>query len=96
MTERFHFTGIRYRNWAAMKLPDSDARAAALKLSTMAKSQSKQLVEYIENTGYPGSLENRKIYLSRRDAVAEKHGLIRIFDESGDDFLYSKGVLPLV
>jgi hypothetical protein len=26
----------------------------------------------------------------RRDAAAEKHGLLRIVDESGDDYLYPK------
>ncbi len=56
----------------------------------MAKSQSKQLVVCISNEGYPTSLEKRKIYLALRDLTAEKHGLIRVVDESGEDYLYSK------
>ena len=36
------------------------------------------------------SLEKRKIYVALRDADAEKHGLIRVVDESGDDYLYPK------
>jgi hypothetical protein len=56
----------------------------------MAKSQSKQLVVCIDNEGYPASLERRKIYVALRDANAEKHGLIRVVDESGDDYLYPK------
>ena len=56
----------------------------------MAKQQSKQLVVCINNDGYPASLEKRKIYLALRDAAAEKHGLIRVVDESGDDYLYPK------
>lgn len=56
----------------------------------MAKSQSKQLVVCISNEGYPTSLEKRKIYLVLRDLTAEKHGLIRVVDESGEDYLYSK------
>ena len=56
----------------------------------MAKSQSKQLVVCISNEGYPTSLEKRKIYLVLRDLTAEKHGLIRVIDESGEDYLYSK------
>jgi len=56
----------------------------------MRKPQGKQLVVCIKNVGYVASLEKRKIYVALRDAVAEKHGLIRIVDESGDDYLYPK------
>jgi hypothetical protein len=56
----------------------------------MAKTQLKQLVVCIDNDGYPASLEKRKIYVALRDAGAEKHGLLRIVDESGDDYLYPK------
>jgi hypothetical protein len=53
-------------------------------------TMSKQLVVCVNNDGYPASLETRKIYVSLRDAVAEKRGLLRIIDESGDDYLYPK------
>jgi hypothetical protein len=56
----------------------------------MAKLPSKQLVVCIDNEGYPASLERRKIYVALRDPAAEKHGLIRVVDESGDDYLYPK------
>jgi hypothetical protein len=56
----------------------------------MAKTQSKQLVVCIDNEGYAASLEKRKIYITLRDASAEKHGLLRIVDESGEDYLYPK------
>jgi len=56
----------------------------------MAKPRSKQLVVCIDNEGYPASLEKRKIYLVLRDPAAEKHGLIRVIDESGDDYVYPK------
>jgi hypothetical protein len=56
----------------------------------MAKSQSKQLVVCIDNTDYPASLEKRKIYIELRDALAEKQGLTRVIDESGEDYLYPK------
>ena len=52
--------------------------------------QSKQLVVCVNNEGYRASLEKRKIYLTVRDATAEKHGLIRVVDESGEDYLYPK------
>src|SRR3954449_12824996 len=32
----------------------------------------------------------RKIYVGLSDVDAEKHGLLRIVDESGDDYLYPK------
>jgi hypothetical protein len=56
----------------------------------MAKTQAKQLVVCVDNEGYPASLEKRKIYVALRDANAEKHGLLRIVDESGEDYLYPK------
>jgi len=56
----------------------------------MAWTSAKQFLICIDNDGYPASLEKRKIYLGWRDADAEKHGLLRIIDESGDDYLYPK------
>jgi hypothetical protein len=56
----------------------------------MAKTQVKQLVVCIENADYPASLEKRKIYVTLRDPVAEKKGLLRVVDESGEDYLYPK------
>jgi hypothetical protein len=56
----------------------------------MGKSASKQLVVCIDNEGYPASLERRKLYVVLRDPIAEKHDLLRIVDESGDDYLYPK------
>ena len=56
----------------------------------MAKTQVKQLVVCVDNDGYAASLEKRKIYVVLRDAGAEKHGMLRIVDESGEDYLYPK------
>jgi hypothetical protein len=56
----------------------------------MAKTQAKQLVVCVDNEGYPASLEKRKIYVALPDAAAEKHGLLRVVDESGEDYLYPK------
>jgi hypothetical protein len=54
------------------------------------QTQAKQLVVCIKNEGYRASLEKRKIYVTLRDAAAEKHGLLRIVDESGEDYLFPK------
>jgi len=56
----------------------------------MAKAANKQLVVCIKNDGYLASLERRKIYVAIKDAEAEEHGLLRVVDESGDDYLYPK------
>ena len=42
----------------------------------------------IENTEYTVSLEKRKIYEVLSDPDAAKLDLLRIIDESGDDYLY--------
>lgn len=42
----------------------------------------------VRNDGYPASLELRKLYHVLEDSFGEEHGLIRIVDESGDDYLY--------
>ncbi len=56
----------------------------------MAKPQSKQVVVCIDNERYAASLEKRKNYIALRDPAAEKHSLLRVIDESGDDYLYPK------
>jgi len=56
----------------------------------MSKSPSKQFVVCVQNEGYSASLERRKLYVALRDPAAEKHGQLRIIDESGDDYLYPK------
>ena len=54
------------------------------------KPSSRQLVVCVDNAGYPASLERRKIYVVLRDQSAEKRGLLRVVDESGEDYLYPK------
>lgn len=44
----------------------------------------------IDNRGYEASLERNKIYLAVGDERAEQTGDVRIVDESGEDYLYSK------
>ncbi len=51
---------------------------------------SKQFFVCVRNEGYPASLEKRKIYVALRDPTAEREGLLRIVDESGEDYLYPK------
>jgi hypothetical protein len=46
------------------------------------------LVICVKNEDYPASLEKRKIYEAIPDPVAEKHGQVRVIDESGEDYLF--------
>ncbi len=42
----------------------------------------------IRNTGYDASLEVRKLYAVVPDGDAETNDLIRVIDESGEDYVY--------
>jgi hypothetical protein len=42
----------------------------------------------VDNHGYEASLDMRKLYEILADVDAEKHGQIRVIDESGEDYLY--------
>ena len=52
--------------------------------------KKKSFVVCLSNDGYAASLEPRKIYVALRDAAAERKGLLRVVDESGEDYLYSR------
>jgi hypothetical protein len=47
-----------------------------------------QFAVCIANEGYPASLELRKIYQILPDEKASQHKLVRVIDESGEDYLY--------
>ena len=48
----------------------------------------RSLVICLKNEGYEASLERRKIYLAIPDDTAAKHRLLRVIDESGEDYLF--------
>ena len=50
--------------------------------------REKQIAICINNHDYPASLEVRKIYQILPDSKAESHQMIRVIDESGEDYLY--------
>ena len=52
------------------------------------RSTAKRFVVCLENKGNEVSLERRKIYQVLPDSEAEKHGQVRVIDESGEDYLY--------
>jgi len=42
----------------------------------------------IRNDGYSASLELRKLYTVLPDDFGDQHNMIRVIDESGEDYLY--------
>ncbi|MBL8857789.1 MAG: hypothetical protein JNL28_04695 [Planctomycetes bacterium] len=50
----------------------------------------------VKNRSHPASLEVRKVYRVLRDADAAKHGLVRVIDESDEDYLYPSSFFVLV
>ena len=58
-------------------------------VTTMVQNNSKKLfVVCIKNEGYAASLELRKIYAVVQDDLAAGHQMIRVIDESGEDYLF--------
>ncbi len=53
-----------------------------------AEKQSAHFVVCLNNEGYPASLEVGKLYRFIPDAEAEAEGLIRVVDESGEDYAF--------
>ena len=51
-------------------------------------SSEKHFVVCVRNDDYEGALELRKIYEVLEDRDAEPHDMIRVIDESGEDYLY--------
>jgi hypothetical protein len=47
-----------------------------------------QFAVCISNKGYAASLEVRKIYRLIPDKAGAKHGLVRVVDEMGEDYLF--------
>lgn len=54
------------------------------------RTKRRTFVLCVKNRGFPASLEVRKIYLVKPDEVAGEEGLLRVCDESGEDYLYPR------
>ncbi|MGL5193077.1 MAG: hypothetical protein ACRC8Y_05690 [Chroococcales cyanobacterium] len=48
-----------------------------------------KFVVCINKTDFAASLEVRKIYQVLPDSKADRHQMIRVIDESGEDYLYA-------
>jgi hypothetical protein len=54
----------------------------------MKKKEPAHFVVCLDNEGYPASLEVGKLYRFIPDEKAAAEGLIRVFDESGEDYAF--------
>jgi hypothetical protein len=55
----------------------------------MKKEKNLQFAVCINNEGYKASLELGKLYRVIPDKDADAHGLIRVVDESGEDYAFA-------
>jgi hypothetical protein len=60
------------------------------------KAAASRFVVCLANRGYATSLVVRRLYPVLPDVVGEKHDMIRIVDESGEDYLYPKRMFAAV
>jgi len=60
------------------------------------KESRKRFALCLDNTDYEASLIVGKVYPVLPDARAAKDDLVRIVDESGEDYLYHKSQFALV
>jgi hypothetical protein len=51
--------------------------------------QKTQFAICLNNKGYKASLEVGKLYRVIRDQQAEDHGLVRVVDETGEDYAFA-------
>jgi hypothetical protein len=60
------------------------------------KQPTKPFALCVDNTDYKASLILGKVYRIIPDPKAAKDGLVRVVDESGEDYLYHKNHFVLV
>lgn len=66
----------------------SSSSESSKRISPAGHHAQSRYVLCVRNRGYAESLERRKVYRRLDDARANRHGLIRVVDESGQDYLY--------
>src|SRR5438270_13986983 len=81
---------VRFTRWSCIGMKRT---ASAKKNSRSSASSSNgrgrpQYAVCLQNRGYASSLEPRKLYRVLPDAAAARHKMIRVVDESGEDYLY--------
>jgi hypothetical protein len=74
---------------SATNRPQGNANDPDLDLMTrIAPAAEPRFAVCVCNDGFPAALELHRIYRMLPDAQGERHGLVRIVDESGEAYLY--------
>ena len=60
------------------------------------RSTSAEYVVCVGNKRYKASLVIRRIYLLLPDPEAKKRGLLRVVDESGEDYLFPRDLFEAI
>ena len=60
------------------------------------RKAAKPFAVCLDNEGHRASLILGKVYRVRPDALAAKDGLVRVIDESGEDYLYDASQFVMV
>jgi hypothetical protein len=59
-------------------------------VSEPVSESSAQFAVCVRNDEYPASLELRKLYRVLEDRFASEHAMVRVIDESGEDYLFPR------
>ncbi|HXJ23791.1 MAG TPA: hypothetical protein VMT03_26580 [Polyangia bacterium] len=60
------------------------------------RRRTAQYLLCVRNEGYAASLQTRRLYQQISDKDAESRGLVRVIDESGEDYLYPQKLFASV
>lgn len=73
---------------SARKNSSSKSRSSTNRRSAQPDAGASTFAICVQNDGYEASLELRKLYPVLEDDFGSQHGMIRIVDESGEDYLF--------
>jgi len=73
---------------ASKRGPSGNGRRHVTRKHAVPSGHPEPFAVCVRNEDYPASLELRKLYRVIDDGFAAQHDLIRVIDESGEDYLY--------
>src|SRR5258708_35074120 len=82
------FTGMKRTGLVCMSTRSNGSSTKQARPPRRLAPAARRLVLCVRNTGYPASLEPRKLYVALPDRDAATHGRLRVIDESGEDYLF--------
>jgi hypothetical protein len=87
----YRTAGFVWPNFIGMKRMGSARKSSRRSVTSISarRRSAQKFVVCVRNTGYRASLEQNKIYVAIPDEEAERHGQVRVIDESGEDYLFS-------